>query len=605
MVTINSAEANRASVRYIKEAVWGSTPTTGKVRELRLTGSSLVATKATKISEEIRADRMVPSVIEVSASTMGDIKTEFSSGTVDDFFEGFLLGTWNTVMNFLLVKGSSVNITSTSKVVLSGSDYTGQIVAGKFVKLEGFKTLGNNGYFPVASVAFTGGNTEVTVVGTPLTIEAGNAYSKFLDSGDVLLSSTATAFEAGNKINGGGSNAFAGKNLQIGQKIYVEGLGKEAGSIQFNATDPVEGATVTVSDGTSTLVFELRTVAGLVTPGNIYVPLSGTPATQAAALAAAVMGQFAQHTTKVYASATTDTVTFHNGALVGGSLAVSDAVSMTVTAFTGGSATKGGVFTIASIPDDDTIVTVETLPVDTNAGGLTVVVKGSHCRNPGNQNEILKNSFSFESAFNDVGQYFKYDGLRVDSFDMKVASGSILTVDFNFMGRKTVTAQAPFLEGGALVNLPTTATEIFNATSNVGALTKNGLALSTAVMSIDLKGTANLRDQRAVGEKFPAGIGYGRFNLTGKITAYFQDLGFYNNFINHETISLGFSTTDVDLNTYYFTMPALKITSDPVSAKQIDTDVMDEMDFVAQRDPVLNTMFMIDRFSSVWPSTVA
>ena len=112
-------------------------------------------------------------------------------------------------------------------------------------------------------------------------------------------------------------------------------------------------------------------------------------------------------------------------------------------------------------------------------------------------------------------------------------------------------------------------------------------------------------EQRAVGEKFPAGIGYGRFNLSGTIEAYFEDFTFYDAFIGHDTISLGFSMEDVDHYKYYFTIPAIKITSDPIAPGGIDQDVMESMEWEAQRDPVLNTMFMIDRFSSVWPASDA
>jgi hypothetical protein len=602
MVAIQSAESNRASIRILKEAVWGTTPGSGTSDELRFTGSSLVAEKQTQISDEIRADRMVPSVIEVGASSSGGISQEFSAGSSDPFFEAFLLGAWTQAMTFFQLKGTQVDITSTSVVTLGGGDYRHSVIVGRYFKLEGFQNAANNGYFAVSSVAFTGGNTEVTVSGTPFTVEAGNARSKFLDANDVILKSTATAFTSGNTINGGGSNSFAGKSLFVGQKIWVEGLGKETGTLEFLTTNPTAGDTVTISDGVTSVVFEIHTDAALIDENSVYVALSNTEATQAENLRAAIMTEFNKGTFDCSATIATATVTVTNHKRTGGSLAASgDAVSVTVTAFSGGSATKGGLYTIASLPNDDTIVVEETLSTDANAGTLPVVVKGSHLRNPGVLNQITKQSFTIETGFTDIAKYFVRNGMRVGSFEMNVSAGEIVTVDFEFMGRETLTRSSTLIGTSPYTVRPTTATDVMNATANVGAPKKNGVALDAAIMSIELSGEASLREQPAVGSRFPAGIGYGRFQLTGTLTAYFETLDFYNHFLNHDTISVSYDFTDADKNFYVFSIPALKITSDPISPEGIDQDVMEEMEFVALRDATLNTQFMIDRFSSIRP----
>jgi hypothetical protein len=604
----NAAESNRASVRAIKEVVWGTTPASGVSRELRITESGLVPSKETKVSEEIRADRMVPSVIEVGAASGGSIAGEFSAGTFDDFMEAFLLGAWTKAMNFLVVKGRSVSITANNTVRLSGTDYTGQIANGQWFKLEGFVNPANNGYFQVSGApSFTAGNTVITVVGTPLVVASGSAYTKFLDASDVILVSTLTAFEAANTINGGGANAFAGLTLRVGQKIYTEGLGKGSGEILCNAANPPEGSTITISDGVDTVIFEARTDADLVDQNHVHVALSDTPLTFAANIVAAIMDQFIQQ--KLRVSAVTDgvdtvTLTQHRGA--GGSIAASDdATSVTVTDFTGGDNTKHGLFTVASLPDDDTIVTEETLGVDANGGGLLVVIKGSHLRNSGTLSEIVKQSFTIETGFNDVEKYIVQNGMRIGSFSKKVAVGEIVTFEFELQGRQTIEDVTPLLSESPYTVLPTTATEIFNATSNVGSMKKDGETLALSIMSIDIEGDNNLRQQKAVGEKFPAGIGYGRFSLTGKLVAYFETFEFFQHFLDHDTISLAYSFTDADHNHYVETIPALKITSDPISPKGIDQDVMEEMDWVAQRDPVLNTQYMLDRFSSLYPMSDA
>lgn len=601
----NAAESNRAALKFIKEVTWGTTPTTGTVKEVRFTSSDLEASKDTKVSEEIRSDRMVPNIIEVAASSGGSVDVEFSAGSLDPFFEAFLLSEFSEPMTFFQLKGSSVSVTDNNTITLAGADYTGYFTVGHWVKLEGFTTVGNNGYFLLTAKAFGSGNTTLDVSGTPLTTEAGSAFTKIFDANDVLAYASTIFFSSGNTVDGGGANAFGG--VVVGQKVYLEGLGKGSGTLQFLATDPTAGDTVTLDDGVNEpLVFEIHTSSASVAEGNIYVALSGTPATMAANLTTAINAQFIANTIDMSATVVTDTVTVVNHKGAGGSIAASGSgVSVTVVALSGGSATKSGFYTVASVIDNDTFTVSETLTADANAGVVNVVVKGSHLRNPGDSADITKQSFSIETGFTDVSKYFLMNGMRVGGIELSVSSGDLVSAKVDFMGSATVRSSTETLTGGSYVELEAVGTDVLNATSNVGQITKDGSELTSAIMELEFKGEAGLREQRAIGEKFPAGIGYGRLAITGSFSAYFQDFTLYDTFINHVTTSLGFDFSDVDLNTYYFGFPSLKITSDKIVPDGIDKDVMDESDFTVQRDTALRTMMTVDRFSSVRPFTDA
>lgn len=715
MVTIQSAESNRAVLRYIAESVWGTTPASGVTKTMRIKSSSIVASKETQMSQELRADRMVPSIIEVGASTGGDVEFELSAGSQDDFFKQFLLSAWTLDMNFWLVRGSSVTVTANNTITVTGADWTDWVVSGQYVKLEGFLTIGNNGYWLTTAVAYTSGNTVITISGTPLVAEAGSAYTKIMDASDVILKSTATAIVATNKINGGGANSFAGKTLKVGQKIFIEGLGKETASIQMEATNPTEGDEFSLNDGVSLVPFEIRTDSTAVAAGNVHVALSNTQATLADNIVAAVNDQFRKEKIRMTAAAVagtkeSGTVTFATTAEIGDTVTVDDGVSgpitfifvasgatgllqvnigvsatesatnleakidahtslnvtstslagvitivndnytggaitnpidgggditfvnfsggtdptvliknhrntggviteslacLTAGSFSGGDATLIGVKTIASLPDDDSIVVAETITNNANGGSLTVVIKGSHIRNPGVVSEITKQSVSAETGFTDVEKYFSHDGLRVGSMSLSVSAGEICTGKVSFMGRQTVPRSATVLGDTPYTVMDTTNTEVLNATANVGSILKDGVALTTAITKIDLELDASLREQKAVGSRFPAGIGYGRFSLKGSFEAYFQNFDLWNAFLNHTTTSLAFQFEDLDHNYYSYTLPAIKLTADPVAPSGIDTDVMEPIEFSAQRDASLNTMFMVDRFSSIYPASAA
>jgi hypothetical protein len=659
-----------------------------------------------------RYDRMVSDVVEVAASSGGEINVEFSAGSLDDFLEAFLLGTWTRPMTFDSFEGTNVSWLDNNTIRISSDfDLTAYFVVGRRIKTEGFLVATNNGYFQIASVAYGAPNTDVTVSYTHGVAESGNSLSKVMDANDVvLLRSTAIrAGTAGAKTfdsNSGNafSSAISAGQLKAGQKIYVSGLGYEHGTYTLTG-NPADEDTVTVFDGDKTIVFEfdnddqftrgrvpvtigataadtavnlheaimttlwqkkfqvrsdvayetgtvtfsggnaddgdtLTVDDGVGTPivfefdvpdgvggGNTAVTIGATAAATAANLCAAINAA----NLDVWATVASDAVTIYSrntGAALtksdadndyvvvdftgdpvvhvynirqeqGGSLAESS-TAITAGAFSGGQATAHGFYTLTGVAAD-TLTVSEDVATNANAGFLEVTIKGSHLRNPGVLSEIIAQSFTIETGFNDVEQYFSQTGMRVGTFGLSFTTGEIVTGTLAFEGKETTTSNATVLGTAPYDALSTTSTPVLNATTNVGDVYKNGELLSVALQSLELNGEASLRQQMAIGSKFPAGIGTGRFNLTGTMTAYFETLELYEDFINHNTLGLAFDFLDGDFNAYWFTIPALKITSDPISPNGIDQDVLEEMEFVALRDANLGTQFMVDRFSSILP----
>lgn len=480
------ADANRASIRVIEESTWGTTPATGTTREVRLTSSSLSASKESVVSDELRSDRMVSAITEVAAMSEGDINYEFSAGAHDEFLAAFLMGSWSRPMTREFWKGASVSVTATSAVTIAGIDVSTLFVAGRRFLMKGFVAGGNNGYFQVASVSFTGGNTVITTVETTLVIEAGTSAVKLYDANDAIvmknttLRSTATGFSAASGTPF--QSAIAAGHLRIGQRIVVDGL-----------------------------------------PG--------------------------------------------------------------VT----------GIYTITSLTD----LAIGTSPAPNSvvAAGPAVTVKGSMLRNPGTVADIDQRSFTIETAYTDIGQYMLQNGMVPGTFSLEAAAGAIITGTIGFQGRATTMSATNTLGNAPYVRLGTTPADVVNATTNVGTLIKDGVALTSAIQSISISGEANLRAQNAIGSKFARGIGAGRFNLTGSVTAYFENGDLFNEFINHDTVSLSFSVTDADGHAYVFTLPALKFTADEVAPGGIDQDVIENIEWTAFRDQTTACMFQIDRFS--------
>lgn len=601
----NFADSNRASLRYLLEDAnaWGVTPASGTPREMRITGSQLAAQKETATSEELRSDRMVPNIVEVGASAEGEINFEFSAGAIDDFLAAFLYGVWSRPMTFDMFKGKHVNVASATTVTIAG-DVERYFTTGRVVKLEGWTNAVNNTYGTISGVAFAAGVTTVTLTGVALVAETGSDYSAVLDANDVLVQSTAIRFgtAGASTIDSNGGNAFAtavaAGQIVVGQKIHIDGIGREAGEIEFTAL-PGAGTRILISDGGKRKGFQF---GGVVLPGYVDVA-PGADATAAGAnLAAAIMQETVRGNLKVKATAAAGVITLTNLADVSGGSVVEELDpdnAVTVTDFTGGDDTVRGVFTVTSVAND--VIGVSPAPV-TNANGGTakIVVKGSMIRNPSRVQDFVRQSFTVETSYEDVDRHFVATGLRVGQFNLDINSGEISTGSIQMMGRAmerrlsntSLLRNAPYLPKDAPAH------EIMNATSNVGELSLDGRSDLAFIQSISLAGDASLREQRAVGNKYAVGIGVGRFQLTGSFAAYFETGELFDKFVNHDTVRLSFFYYDLGSNRYDFTIPAIKLTSDPIAPEGIDQDVIENIEWEAQRDPATACMMQIDRFSS-------
>ena len=602
-MTYNFADTNRSFVRKVKEVQWGSTPTSGNTRVMSITSHNLTTKKNTVVSNTIRADRLVQDVILTEMMSDGGINFEFSAGAIDDELEAFVLGQWTRPMTLDFVTGVQIAWTGASTITITNAkDYSKVFTAGRRIKVTDFITPSNNGFFSISTITFASGVTTITVSASSGTAEAGNIATRLEDANDVIiLADTAMQADAtggGFKHTGAFSSAIAAGQIVAGQRIHVEGLGYEVGSIAFAAVC-VALTSVTVSDGLANYTF----VAGT------DFAVGATAANSATNLAKAIntsrvlgLGSITAPTASVncYATASGSSVSIKNLNGTGGSLSKfepSSGTNLTVTAFSGGDATQHGLYTVVSVTADE-VFTSPVPTVNLNAGSLPVTIRGSMLRNPLATN-IVPQSFSLEAGYQDAGKYVISDGQRVQDFSLNINAGQIVTGSLNYMGRATTVQTADTLGNAPYVAQDVQGTEIMNATVDVGQLQQNGSTLSTAIKEIKIDGKAQLRNQMAVGSKFPVGIGTGRFELSGSFNAYFQDFTQFNHFLNHDTVSLSFYLQDTKGLTYFWTIPALKLKADPIHSKGIDQDVMEEITWEALRDPVTQTEIQIDRFSSL------
>jgi len=146
------ASANRASLYAVKETLWGVTPATPALQQLRYTGEQLDNSISTEKSQEIRDDRMVSDLIVVDSSPSGSFDIEFSALTFDEFLASLLMSEWAAQLDILGVAGDISTATTPAGPHLT-STTVGKFLnvsVGQWIRLSGFTNTVNGFYQVVA-----------------------------------------------------------------------------------------------------------------------------------------------------------------------------------------------------------------------------------------------------------------------------------------------------------------------------------------------------------------------------------------------------------------------------------------------------------------------
>lgn len=206
------------------------------------------------------------------------------------------------------------------------------------------------------------------------------------------------------------------------------------------------------------------------------------------------------------------------------------------------------------------------------------------------QNGTTSKSYTLEAEYADITQFQSFTGCRVNSFNLSIRPGQVITGSFGFMGKANALAGTTVGTGSATA---ATTTKIFNAVDHVSAVSEGGSSIE--IVGLDLSIANNLRPQAIVGQLALDGIGYGDFNLTGTLEAYFENATLLNKFLNFTASSLRVTLTDTAGNAYVIDIPNIQYSDgdNPVSGK--NTDVIVRMPFQALYDSTSGKTIQITR----------
>lgn len=247
-------------------------------------------------------------------------------------------------------------------------------------------------------------------------------------------------------------------------------------------------------------------------------------------------------------------------------------------------AANNGAFRVTAAAADSITVSAATL-VNAAASGT---IKANMIRNG-----TTDHSFMIEKAFPQAAQYHYLNGLVCSGCRLSITAGELITGAFSFMGKDQLPVGSAYTGDRNAVS----PSDPMSASANVGRIESDNTTYSGAIQSVELTIAKNVRPQPKVGQTALAGVGVGRFNLTGTMQVYFENGTEYAAMRAHTYRSLRLIMQDTAGEWIALTMPKVVFTSGPVNADGNDRDVMLPLGFQAVRDPTTGCTLQFDTSS--------
>lgn len=185
------ASSNRVKISIAPETVPGTADANfyDNSTVARLTGESLNGNLSYINSEEIRSDRQLTDLVQVSLEASGDLNIELSYGSYDDLIESLMGSTFST-------PDASYSATATvdaNNTLNSSAAFSALPAKGQWVKISGRTNTANNGYFQVSKTVDPTSSI-ITFEGTPLTIDATSESTTIAESAMLRMGTTDQSF---------------------------------------------------------------------------------------------------------------------------------------------------------------------------------------------------------------------------------------------------------------------------------------------------------------------------------------------------------------------------------------------------------------------------
>ena len=200
-------------------------------------------------------------------------------------------------------------------------------------------------------------------------------------------------------------------------------------------------------------------------------------------------------------------------------------------------------------------ITVASGTFTAETGTTGIIVSGARfC------NGTTKKSYSIERFNADLstgGQYECFRGMVVNKWSLDLKPGSIITANYEFVGKDALPMSASkALPGTGIASLTN---RIMNSVSNVSDITEGGSAFSnTYVKSLSWKVSNGVEGLDALGNLGNVDFRLGEFGFSMQIGLYLADATYYNKQINNTSSSFSWRMSDASGNGYVVTIPTAR-----------------------------------------------
>jgi hypothetical protein len=198
--------------------------------------------------------------------------------------------------------------------------------------------------------------------------------------------------------------------------------------------------------------------------------------------------------------------------------------------------------------------------------------------------------FSIEDYAADIDQARVFTGMSVSSMAISLAPNQMVTTTFGMVGKDMTISGTEKTQDSASGAAPFDAYSGDISIGNVGA----GSAVAI-VTGLDFTLSNSFAPTFVIGDDSAPSLEYGRAEVEGTLTAYFEDASLINRFLNETETEIEVSVDDpTGANAYTFLFPRVKINSADVGVDG-PTSRMVSMSFVALYDATEGTNLKITR----------
>lgn len=205
---------------------------------------------------------------------------------------------------------------------------------------------------------------------------------------------------------------------------------------------------------------------------------------------------------------------------------------------------------------------------------------------------VTRRSFTIERHFGDLlaaqKPYHRFTGVEFNTLSLSVAANAMITATLGVVGQGFST-DTDELAGATYSNATTTSP----LDSFTGTLKENG-SLIAVITEIQLNVENGLESRFVVGSKQSIRPSIGRSNVSGTITAYFEDSTLLDKFVNETESSIEFELPDGAGNLLTFKLPRVKYNGGQPDVEG-EGPITLSMPFQALLDSVTGTNLIIER----------